>query len=62
MGFLMELVAPLGVVPLSTAPLRPPDVPPPPDELTEEVRDRFRLCSSATAVGPRFREPGLGMS
>lgn len=49
MGFLLELGVPLKVA----APL---------DELTEEVRERFRLCSSAAAVRPLFRVPGFGMS
>lgn len=57
MGFLLELA----VAALSAAPLSPPKAPPL-DELTEEVRDRFRLCSSTATVSPRFREPGLGMS
>lgn len=50
MGFLLEPGVALTVAP-------------PLDELTEEVRERFRLCSSDTAAAsPRFRVPGLGMS
>lgn len=62
MEFLTELGAPLGVWPLSAvAPLSPPEAAPL-EELTEEARERFRLCSSETTFRARFREPGLGMS